>query len=255
MRQLADFLEREAQVRERVAALAAYPALVTALTFVVAAVMFFAVMPRFVAMLSGAGVTLPPSTLTLLWTARALLGSLGLLLLGGTALAVSLFRRGPAGRRRLELIATRLPGLRTVLSSLNTARFAEALALLLRGGLGAVDALRIAVDACGSALAASRRDAACAAVEHGTSLSQAVADLPGIDPGLIRWLRVGEASGDVARLAQRAAESYLRRWTRSAERLVTVLEPAMVIAVGLLVLAVAVNLLLPVLNLTRGLGL
>ncbi|HIE11594.1 MAG TPA: hypothetical protein EYP62_08270 [Kiritimatiellae bacterium] len=250
----AEHLEREADLYERVRALCFYPFLVAVLALGVAGLMFFVVMPRFLMMLQKAGVALPAGAETGLLLARGVLAAIaaGLVLL--LALVFVGGRRDAHGRVLVERVLRRMPLIGPVLAARHTARMARTFSLLLKGGVDTVQALRMSVEASGSPLAASMSGEAAAAVEHGAAVSEAVNSLAGIDPTISRWCRIGESSGDLAGALERGAEVFLRKWLQSAEHLVATLEPLLVLGVGALVLLVAVNLLLPVLRLSRSLA-
>lgn len=252
---IAEFLEREAQVKERIATLSLYPSLVATLALLVALAMFGVVMPRFAALLAQAGIQLPAGAVTALTVAKFVSLALAVLALLGAVFTLLLARLPERVAQATQKAFFHIPGIGPLLRSLYTARLAESLSLLLGAGMGAVDAVGIAITSSGSRPAQARRAEAVATVEHGGSISKALAGLPGIEPSLANWLRMGEDSGRLAEMAARAAGAYLRDWNRAAERLITVLEPVLVIAVGGLVLVVAISLLLPVLSLSRGLGL
>jgi general secretion pathway protein F len=72
-------------------------------------------------------------------------------------------------------------------------------------------------------------------------------DLPG-------WIRAGEASGDLAGMLRHASESHQRAWNRGLSRILSLVEPLLIISVGLLILLVALAILLPMLKINQTLG-
>jgi type II secretory pathway component PulF len=68
------------------------------------------------------------------------------------------------------------------------------------------------------------------------------------------WIRAGEASGDLAGLLRHAARGHQRAWSRGTRRVLSWLEPLLIVAVGLMILGVALAVLLPMMRLNRGLG-
>ncbi len=250
----AGYLEREADLYERVRALCFYPLLVAVLAFGVAGLMFFVVLPRFLMMLQRAGVDLPAGTETGLLVARAVLVVVSAAVILAGAFTFWTGRKDAQGKASAERLLQRIPMIGPLLTSRHTARMARTFSLLLKGGVDTVQALRMSIEASGSRLAAAMSGQAAAAVEHGAAVSEAVGNLPGIDQAISRWCRIGESSGDLAGALERGAEVFLRKWMRNAERMVATLEPLLVLGVGVLVLLVAVNLLLPVLRLSRSLA-
>ena len=91
-------------------------------------------------------------------------------------------------------------------------------------------------------------------VAHGERLAELLGGVPVLGEELPGWVRAGESSGNLAPLLRHAARGSQRAWERGMRRALALLEPALILLVGGLILLVALSVLLPMLQLNRGLG-
>lgn len=141
----------------------------------------------------------------------------------------------PAGRRQLRALGERLPLIAGILRNLELARFAATLTLLYKAGIPVLDALRHA-----EAIAVSPRlrqaiHLSTAAIQGGATLTSACAAQAAFPALLLRLMRVGEQSGRLDETLHHAAELYRRAARDAAERLQTLLEPALTLVLGALI--------------------
>jgi len=146
-----------------------------------------------------------------------------------------------------------VPVLGRALGALARARFARTLALLLEGGIPLHRALETAGRATGSAGVAAACADAAKQVTQGERLADVLQSVPVLREDLPGWARAGEASGDLSGLFRHAARGNQRAWNRNLSRALALLEPLLIVMVGLLILLVALAVLLPMLRLNRGL--
>ncbi len=254
LEQLADFIEGQRTVNERLRSALIYPAAVFTMAMGLLSLMMFVVLPRATRLFARFGDDLPAGTrFVAAWGPRVLLLLMLSLLLGGLWLwrARRLARRNPARAVQLEQLAfqAKLPA--RVLGQLWSMRFAATMALLIRSGVTPQDAVAMAGAATGSVWLAQLTAAQAEKVRHGLSLSSAVAALPPLAPHLAEWVRVGESSGNLQGMLTQAAQRCRQAYETRLTRLMGLLEPTLILAVGLAVLLVAWTVLKPVLDLAR----
>ena len=133
-------------------------------------------------------------------------------------------------------------------------RFCRTLSVLLKGGVALIDGLVLAGRATGSPWVARIAAEEAETVRHGGRLSDAVARIPPLAESLPGWIRIGEASGGLAKLLDSAGQRYQVRWDRFITRCLSFLEPILIIAIGGFVLLVTLSVLLPVLQLSQAVG-
>ncbi|MBR0056409.1 MAG: type II secretion system F family protein, partial [Kiritimatiellae bacterium] len=161
---------------------------------------------------------------------------------------------GPGAARRDRLLLS-LPIARRLLPCLWSSRFAATMSLLLDAGLSPQDSILPAGEATGSPLVASLAQSASASVRQGAPLSQAVASIAPLAKSLSAWFAVGEKTGSLAAMLSSAADRARNDYERALKRVLSLLEPLLVAVVGLAVLAVALAVLRPMLDLTTGAAL
>lgn len=242
---LAVHLEREEELRARLASAMAYPLILGTMGGATVVLLLVLVLPRFVELLEGSGAALPRSTALLLAfsgfirQAWPLLLALALLLGGGIAAA----RRSEGGRRALSVLLLRAPGIGALRRQVLAARFARLLSVLLAGGAPLLYALDDTIESLDDPLARETAGRVRSRVREGTPLHAAVAAEPLYPPVLGQLVAVGEESGRLGDFLARAAEMFDTGAERALRRLVTLAEPAMIVVFGGIVAFVALSLL------------
>jgi len=253
--QLADFLDDQQNIRERVQAALIYPSIVVTVGICVAILMLGLLIPRAGEMAAGAEL---PALTVFMVALGAWLKKWGLLLLAAVAAGIAWFRarlrRLPLFRRRWERCLLRLPLFGKGYGLLVNLRFCRTLAILIRGGVSIMEAFSLAGRATGSRWVAARAAEESESLRHGSRLSDAVARIAPLAESVPGWIRVGEAGGDLARLLEHAGTRYQNRWDRFVRRTLSFVEPAIILVIGGFVLLVTLAVLLPVISLTRSIG-
>lgn len=242
---LTEHLERERALRSRVLSAMLYPSLLLTVGTGALAVLVFFVLPRFMELLGDAGTPLPRSTMVLLGITAVFSRAWPFLLVAILGLAVFLtaWRRTKAGRDRFDAIVLRVPLVGTLRARNAVARFARTLATLLSGGVPLLPALEIAAGATGETAVAREIDAARSAVRQGERLAVALAAGSAFPYAVVRLIEVGEETGRLEALLERAAGTLEVELERRLERFVTLAEPVLIVAFGLVVGFVALALL------------
>lgn len=253
---LADLLESQEQIRDRVRSALVYPTFVLVLGILVASVMLGVVVPKTSAMLTQSGFELPLASRLAVSGAKGIaLGIGGVLLVGGLLgwILHKQTQQNPARAIAINRILLRLPCCQAA-RHLAGMRFASTLSVLTTSGMAIVEALKIAAESMGSPWLAHCVSQQADAVRHGKSLSEALLDVPFIGHDLGDWVRVGEAGGCLAAMLDVAAQRLERTWERTLNRRLALLEPTLLASVGAFVLILALALILPILSMTQTLG-
>ncbi len=252
--ELASVLEQQSVVRERLAAALTYPILVLVLALALVSGILLFVAPALERLFLESRMQLPVLTQGLLAAAHAAPIALPLLALSGVLAGWALRRRWtgqPAFREKCERWLDRVPVWGEGGQLLHAMRFARTMALLLRGGAPAVEALELAGEASGSQWIARMLREQADAVRHGTPLAAALRSVPGLGSLLGGWVQAGEASGDLAGMLGKAALGLERRWQAHLDRATKLAEPLLILLVGSVVLLAALAILLPILSLNQ----
>ncbi len=243
---LATYLDRRAELRERVRSSLVYPLVMAAVGGLTVLVLLVFVLPKFVAIFEQTEQSLPLATALLVGSGQFLgrfwwiLGALG----GVSLWGLVRWRQSPTGRRRLAEIDLAAPFWGSLRREALGARFARLLALLLGGGVPILVSIRTAARTLGNEIAIDRLTAVEERVRKGEGLAAALRAEEAPFPSLaVRMIGVGEEGGDLPDMLEEIARVFEKRVERKADRWVALLEPALVVAFGIVVAFVAVAMI------------
>jgi general secretion pathway protein F len=253
LERLADFLEEQEAIRSKVATALAYPVL---MAFVGGGVMLFLlafVIPKITTVFADNKAALPLITIILLKVSNLLRQGWWLLLLVAAAVLFTYRRllRSDSFRLRRDAFLLRLPLCGALLQKLLLARFAKILGLLLASGVPMIRAMEITAEAVvNRAYRVFLGEAKLELIEGG-KLSSTLARSPLFPPLLIHLIGIGEQSGTLDAMLNKAGTAFEREFDTATTRFMSLLEPVMVLAMGLAVGFVVVAVLLPIFQLNQ----
>lgn len=258
LERLALFVEEQEHLREKIVSALIYPAIILVFAVVVAVGLLGFVVPAATAVITEqSSMTLPWLTRFMMMAGRVLMFGLPVLILGAIAGKVWLARRmvaEPALRGRLDRWVFQIPLVGRGYAIVVNLRCARTLAILLKGGVGLVEALALSGRSTGSAWVAAMMEAEADSVRHGSSLADAIRRIPPLAGSLPAWIQAGEASGALEKLLDTAGNSYQHQWNRFVARTLSWLEPVLILCIGFFVLLVTLSVLLPILSLNKMVG-
>jgi type II secretory pathway component PulF len=254
LQHVATHLEQEAELVARVRQALAYPLLLAVAGTASVLVIGTVVVPRFADLLSDFGQELPLAT-RLLLAGSSFLSHFWIPLIALAAVvawAAATWLRRPGGRLRLDEALLSLPVVGSLRHSLATTRVVRSLGGMLGAGLPLLAALDAAREAAGDEAVAARLARGRERVAGGAPLAASLEREAAVSHGALLLLAVGESSGQLAPMALRAGDLAAQEAERGLKTLVTILEPALIIAFGGLVAFVAAALLQAVYSLRPG---
>jgi type II secretory pathway component PulF len=240
---LASHQERSQALAAEIRAALLYPAMMGIVAGAGTIVVLTVAVPRFIAILGVTGGTLPLTTRVLVGASAAVAGWwwfwVGIAVAGAAAARVWLSE--PANRRRWHAARLRLPVVGPLEFDLDAARFCRALGVLLGAGVPMLAALRLARAVIGNLSSGDAVVAGVAAVARGERVADSLA--PALPPLARQLLRAGEESGQLDTMCARVADSLEDGVQRGLRQLVRLLEPALIVAFGVIVGFVALAML------------
>lgn len=252
LQQIADFQVREQELKGRVKAALVYPLVLLVLAVGVVAFLLTYFIPRFSAIFSEFGESLPWLTQLIVGASEMFLRH-GLVLVGLVLLGVFLLRhslRTPAGRRGLDRVLLATPGLGVAVARFALVRFCRMLGTLVGSGVPLLAALRAAREAIGNQPLADAVDRAIEEVRRGAPLARSLAVEPRLfPPSVVEMVAVAEETGRLDKELVRMATTYEGELERRLRMLVAVTEPAMLFVMALVIGTVVIGMLLPVFTL------
>ena len=250
---LADYLDARLALRQKFVVALIYPALVTVIAIGVIAVLVTYVVPQVVSVYQQSRQTLPLLTRALIATSDFFRAT-GWLWLGAIALAAIAFAvalRREHSRERLHRILLRMPGVGRLAASLDTARYASTLAILVGSGTPLLRALDAAIGVVRMLPLARAARTASALVREGVSLSRALKEQRVFPPVLIHLIANGEQSGALAPMLERAAAELERDAERRLAWVAALIQPTLIVAMGAIVLVLVLAVMLPIVTMNQ----
>lgn len=252
LKQIADFMERERELKSRVGAALVYPLVLAVIATAVVVFLLSWFIPRFSEIFTEFGESLPLLT-QIIQAASLAVRDYGLFVALGIGLVVFALRRyvqTPAGRRSRDRLLPKLPGIGNVTTRFGLVRFTRMLGTLIGAGVPLLAALGVARQAVGNQVLSDALARAIDSVSTGVPLARSLGQCPELFPEtLVEMISVAEESGRLdAELVRMAAEleSDLDRQLRV---LVALAEPALLFVMATVVGTIVIGMLLPVFDL------
>ena len=251
LERLADHLEERQALRAKLLGAALYPAIVSLIAFVIVIFLVTYVVPQVAGVFTSNKRALP-------WLTTAMLGLSAFVrqwgwavalaaVAGGVALVAAL--RGEAFRQRFDAGMLNVPLIGRVARGYNAARFAGTLAMLANAGVPILKALQAAAETLANrALRADALDA-LVQVREGAPLASALAGKKRFPGLLAMFARLGEQTGQLPQMLDRAARQLNGEVQRRAMALATILEPLLIVVMGMVVMLIVLAVLLPIIQL------
>lgn len=247
-KRLADHLENEIALKDKVRSAMIYPLLVGLFAFLAMLGLMIFLVPVFVEIFSQSGIELPLPTKIVLAVSDYWVKywHLTILLVIITVMAFKHIIATTKGRIIVDYILLKAPVTGNLMLKLATARFARTLATLLRSGVPLVNSLEIARKMAGNAIAAREIAMARGRIIEGDMMTPVFIKGKFFPPMAISMIAVGEESGALDMLLEKLAIFYEREAELAVSRLSSIIEPVMIAGVGLIVAFIALSIYLPI---------
>jgi type IV pilus assembly protein PilC len=250
---LADYTEREGDLASKATGALIYPGIITGLFLVVGFILVTFVFPQITPIFAESGIALP-------WYTEIFLGAGGFLSKWWPAVLISVFFLGivvadylhsEEGIALVDDLKIRLPVLNKVNTPLLMARFGNSAELLIHGGVPVAQALEIIADMMGNTLYEEAVHAIAEDVRQGKLLSESLNQYPRYFPSIVgQMVAVGETTGKIEDMFKRLAGIYTREANETMDNLVDLIQPILMIGMGLMVGLLFASILIPIYRLT-----
>jgi len=251
---LADFLDEQVRFRGRFAAALAYPVLMTVIGVGVLFFLFSFVLPRVVGMFEDMKQQLPFMTIALLWMVQVVSKGWWAILaaVGAAVYYVQRFFATPAGKAWRDDRALKLPLFGTLIRMIAVSRFTRTLGTLLHSGVPTLTALDIVQSVVGNSVLAAAIQRARESVREGESIAEPLRRSGLFPPVVIQMVSVGERSGELEQMLLKISDSFDRTVETRIAALMSLLEPVIILVMGLVVGFIVIAIMLPILQMSSG---
>jgi general secretion pathway protein F len=253
LERLAEYTESRHGLRQKIAHAMIYPVVLTVLALSIVIFMLIAIVPKVVAVFENTGQELPLLTRALIALSE-FLQSWWWLVAAFVVVIVLTTRKvlqGEPARRRFHLRLLQLPVVGRVVRGLNTARFTRTLSILTSSGVPALEALEISASVVSNLPMRDAVQDASIRVREGAAIGRSLSQSKLFPPMSIHLISSGEASGELDNMLERAAVHQENEMDSLLGAMLSILEPALIILMGVMVLAIVMAILLPIFQINQ----
>jgi type IV pilus assembly protein PilC len=251
---LADYLDRQYQLTSKTKNALIYPSFVIGVFLVVMVLMFIFIVPKLSSIIEESGQAIPLSTQIIFGLSKLFINYGIFVLIGLVIFVFYIFRltQTESGQRYLDRVKITTPVFKNIYIKLYLSRIADNMDTMLSSGITIIRALELTSIVVGNRVYEDLLKDVTEKVKSGSSLSEAFATYPEIPPIMTGMVRVGEETGSVGNILKTLGRFYSREVNEAVDTLVSLIEPLMIVALGLGVGLLLTSILMPIYNIAGG---
>ena len=248
---LAAYIEKAAALKRKVKSAMIYPASIMSVAFLVVIFMLTFVIPTFTKMFKDLGADLPLPTQVVVWLSEFVRSYILLIIVGaiGCVFALRAYYRTEKGRSIIDALLLKFPVFGTLIRKVAVARFTRTLGTLVSSGVPILEGLRITARTAGNRVVEKAVMQCRAAVTEGKTLAEPLKASGVFPPMVIQMISVGEQTGALDAMLSKIADFYDDEVDTAVGALMALLEPAMIVFLGVIIGGLVVAMYLPIFKL------
>jgi type IV pilus assembly protein PilC len=245
---LATFLEKNDALVRKVKGAMVYPGVIITVAVAAIAVLLIFVIPTFESMFASAGMELPLPTRIVIGMSSLLIGYwwAGLLAIGAAIFALRSYYATPSGRRQIDGMLLRAPVLGDLLRKSAVSRFTRTLGTLVSSGVSILDGLEITAKTAGNSVIHDAVMASRQSIAGGETIAAPLEKSKVFPPMVISMIAVGEQTGGLDEMLTKIADFYDEEVDVAVSALLSLMEPAMIVILGVIVGGMVIAMYLPI---------
>lgn len=253
---LADYLERQYALTAKTKNALIYPAIVISIFILIMSLMFVFVIPKLSSIIKESGQEIPIHTKIIMGLSDFLVnyGIFILILLVIGAFFLFKMSKTPEGKKYLDGLKLKIPFVKNIFQKLYLARFADNMDTMLSSGIPITHAINITAGVIGNRVYQDILKEAEEKVRSGNSFSESLTGYEEVPSIMSQMLKVGEETGSLNNILKTLGRFYDRSAKEAVDTLVTLIEPIMIVALGLGVGILLASILMPIYNIASGIG-
>jgi len=254
LQRLADFMEKSMALRRKVIGAMIYPSAVITFAVLIVTGIMMLVVPKFEAIFKDLGSDLPALTQMLIAVSNWLKDIGWVFVLGAPAiiwLTLRLLKISPGGRLIVDNVKLRVPIFGRIVSKTSIARFSRTLGTLLSAGVPILEALHITRETSGNEVYSRALAKVHDGIREGESFADPLRQAKIVPPMVVNMIDVGEETGELDKMLAKIADTYDDEVETLVSSLVSLLEPVMVITLGVIVGFIVVALFMPMVGILQ----
>ncbi|MCK9559147.1 MAG: type II secretion system F family protein [Candidatus Marinimicrobia bacterium] len=248
LEQLAIYIEDKDKIDKKIKSASSYPRFIMIFFLIVVAAVVFVLVPKFKDIFEGFGAQLPGPTRVILAFSNFMRNNLlaEIIIFTGIFIGIKLLLKSTTGRRLYHNYILKLPIAGKIILKSILARFNKTLGTLVTSGVGLVDALTVAGETANNVIIQEMIEDVKLNVTGGGSLAQSLERHPIFPPMMVKMIAVGEESGALESMLNKVSQFYERQLNATIDGLTAIIEPVLMIGLGVLALFVVLALYLPI---------
>lgn len=251
LQRLSKYIEKTAALKRKVKGAMVYPLTIVSVAVLVIIFMMTFVIPTFATMFKSMGADLPLPTKIVLWLSAFTTHYIVFIFIGIAAFVVAVrkYYATDQGSKVIDALLVKIPVLGTLIQKVAVARFTRTLGTLIASGVPILEGLRITAHSAGNRVVERAVMAARAAVTAGRTLSEPLKTEPIFPPMVVHMINVGENTGALDQMLGKIADFYDEEVDTAVSTLTSLLEPLMIVFLGVIVGGLVVAMYLPIFRL------
>jgi type IV pilus assembly protein PilC len=251
LKRLAQYIEKSVKLKSQVKSALVYPAAVISIAVLVVGVILWKVIPTFASLFAGLGAQLPLPTRIVIGLSNWLVRLMLPMTIGAVVGAFFLKRYYETynGRRVIDRLMLRLPVIGMILRKIAVARFCRTLSTLISSGVPILDGLEITARTSGNAIVEDAIMETRKSVEGGQSLAAPLKQTDVFPPMVVQMISVGEQTGALDTMLSKIADFYEDEVDTAVANLMTLMEPILILFLGVVVGGIVISMYLPIFSL------
>jgi type IV pilus assembly protein PilC len=252
IRRYVSYVKVISAVKRKTVSALVYPAILLGLSCIVVAIIVLRVVPEFGAFYNQFGRELPLSTRIIVSFSNFAVAYFFVMVLAAVAVVAAFIAwfRKPGNRRRFDKWLLGIPAIGPISQKLSTSQAARTLATLLGGGIPLVNAIDVSARSIGNQYMAQELMTAAQQVREGRALASAMSVSGAFPDVAIKMVEVGESTGALQEMLNSLSEFYDEEIDTSLTRFITIVEPALLVIMGIIIAALLLSLYMPLFNLS-----
>jgi type IV pilus assembly protein PilC len=251
---LADYLDRQYEIISKARNALVYPAFVIGIFIIVMGLMLTLVIPSIATILTDSGQELPIYTRIVIGLSDFMVDYIGviLILIAAGGVGYWKFSQTDVGRRTIDEFIISIPYLGDLQRKLLLTRICDNMSTMLASGISIVQALEVTADVVDNTVYKEIIESSLIEVKGGRSFADAISEYPEIPGVLAQMAKVGEETGSLGNILETLSNFYRREVNNAVDTLIGLIEPAMIVMLGVGVGVLLASVLMPIYNLTSG---
>ncbi len=254
LERLADYTYKKQVLEEKIKATLAYPVVLMGIGFIVVCILLFAILPRITSFFTQNNIQLPLITRMFMGISSFMLSIYGVILIGMVITGIYFFKKyieTPKGDLWFSKFKLKLPLVGDLMKKSAVSKFTVTFAALLRTGIPALEGLKIVGDVMGNALMRDVIKDVQTAVIEGSDMSSKLKE-SGVFPPVVGYMMaVGEQSGQLEEMLERIGTAYDQEIEIASGKIISVIEPIMIVGLAIVVGGIIVSVLLPIMEMSN----